>query len=920
MKKSLGLVLLLMLACALALSACDNGTEQPQKPDTEQSTNLPTDDNYGESSKTDDTQTPSTDNTECQHTFGEWITITESTCKEDGEAKRICSKCSAEDKKSIDKTNNHIEVVDSAVAPTCTTTGLTAGKHCSVCNTIITAQTTISALEHTVVVDAATESTCKTNGKTDGKHCSVCDFVILEQTTLPLASHTYDNDEDEKCNVCDFVRDVNCKHTETITLQAISPTCIAGGLTEGKKCTKCEETLVAQTIVGALGHVEVIDNAVAATCTTDGKTEGKHCSRCNTTLVAQMTIRAKDHADSNSICSVCGYNMLEYAGGTGTEKSPYLIATVEHMRNLGKYQNAYYQMISDIDFREEAYSCCSKFTGVFDGNNHKIFNLYAFDAAIANNNYGTIKNVCVVDSNISRTDNQISYCGAIVAQNYGSIINCHNVNTRILAETNHDTWQKHSYAGGIAGRNMDNGIISKCSNTGYISAVAKGTYSNTAFWSYAGGIVGMNYNASISDCYNIGQISASSYTTKDCSTVSLRRFSGGIAGGNVESSSIVRTYNASPSCTYGIACNDKDTGYYFNGTIKNSYYAFSSYGGTGATRVSFTLLEKQETFVGFDFDGIWMMGVINDSMCPIFKVGCKEHTIVKDNAIEATCISGGRIEGSHCSLCLVVIEPFFTTPSLGHSYDNEHICTRCQVKDSVSGVVYQLNDNKTEYTVIRIDNKNVSIIEIYDMINNCPVTTISANVFSRCEKLETIILPNHLTSIGQRAFEYCVNLKNISIPSTVVSIGAEAFYSCDSLTSINIPRGITVIREKTFGGCENLKNIQLCEGLTTIEEYAFGWCCALLVIDIPNTVIQIEENAFYACTYLKTVVIPSQINNLYNVFYGCDNIDYYFRGSTVPEGLTLHSYTKCFYYSDMNPTDESKKYWHYVDNIPTPWE
>ncbi|MEE1116179.1 MAG: hypothetical protein UH851_04940, partial [Clostridia bacterium] len=289
MKKSLWLVLVLILACVLALSACDNGTDQPQNPNTEQSTNQPSDNN-DETTDTDNTQTPSTDNTECQHTFSEWITVKEATCKENGEAKHICSQCSAEEKKTIDKTNVHIEVIDSAVAPTCTKTGLTEGKHCSVCNTVITAQTTISAVEHTVVVDVATESTCKTNGKTEGKHCSVCDFVIVEQTTLPLANHTYDNDDDEKCNVCEFVRDINCKHTETITLQAVTPTCTANGLTEGKKCAKCEEVLVAQTTLGKLGHVEVIDNAVAATCTTDGKTEGKQCSRCNTTLVAQTTV------------------------------------------------------------------------------------------------------------------------------------------------------------------------------------------------------------------------------------------------------------------------------------------------------------------------------------------------------------------------------------------------------------------------------------------------------------------------------------------------------------------------------------------------------------------------------------------------------------------------------------------------------
>ena len=46
---------------------------------------------------------------------------------------------------------------------------------------------------------------------------------------------------------------VECEHNIEI-LPAVAPTCEEKGLTEGKKCSKCGEIILAQEEVSALGH------------------------------------------------------------------------------------------------------------------------------------------------------------------------------------------------------------------------------------------------------------------------------------------------------------------------------------------------------------------------------------------------------------------------------------------------------------------------------------------------------------------------------------------------------------------------------------------------------------------------------------------------------------------------------------------
>ena len=54
------------------------------------------------------------------------------------------------------------------------------------------------------------------------------------------------------------------------------------------------------------------------------------------------------------------------------------------------------------------------------------------------------------------------------------------------------------------------------------------------------------------------------------------------------------------------------------------------------------------------------------------------HEEVTDNAVAATCTQKGKTEGKHCSRCNVVIVVQTEIDALGHSVNNDCVCTRCK--------------------------------------------------------------------------------------------------------------------------------------------------------------------------------------------------------------------------------------------------
>ena len=247
----------------------------------------------------------------------------------------------------------------------------------------------------------------------------------------------------------------------------------------------------------------------------------------------------------------------------------------------------------------------------------------------------------------------------------------------------------------------------------------------------------------------------------------------------------------------------------------------------------------------------------------------------------------------------------------GLSYDSNYVAV---LKGSIDDWTSLINALKNSKGKVSLDLSGVT-----------GITKIEKGMFTGCDRLIGIVLPNSVTSIGERAFEGCSGLDSVTIPNCVTSIGERAFESCSALKEIHIsdlnawlnikmdgyltasrgiylngsklegnlviPEGVKEIRKYAFYNCEGLTSVTIPNSVTSIGEDAFYSCYSLTSVTIPNSVTSIGGDAFYGCKGLTSVTIPDSVISIGGgAFYSC----YSLTSVTIPDSVTsIGDYTFC---------------------------
>lgn len=209
------------------------------------------------------------------------------------------------------------------------------------------------------------------------------------------------------------------------------------------------------------------------------------------------------------------------------------------------------------------------------------------------------------------------------------------------------------------------------------------------------------------------------------------------------------------------------------------------------------------------------------------------------------------------------------------------------------------------------------------------MTSVCANAFHGCYRLQTVTLNDSVESVGAYAFQECTALTYCDLGKGVKTIGDMAFMHCTELRKIRWSDCLETIGSMVFYECENVGdtvffpktlkkigsnlfsyngsgkvavwNVKRMGDFTQssgLGQYQFNriifgdsveYIPAYLAIyvgndsiHLPETVTGIGRGAFMSCSYLKKINIPASVTSIgSSAFSGCKSLEQL----VLPSGL-----------------------------------
>lgn len=130
------------------------------------------------------------------------------------------------------------------------------------------------------------------------------------------------------------------------------------------------------------------------------------------------------------------------------------------------------------------------------------------------------------------------------------------------------------------------------------------------------------------------------------------------------------------------------------------------------------------------------------------------------------------------------------------------------------------NDGTDDYIKLIDCDKSVTEVEIPSEIDGLPVKEIF-NTFYCCKNIESITIPDSVTTIDAAAFGDCANLETIIIPESVVEISGFAFEYTPWIDAKRKENPLVIVNNILVDGKTSSGNVVIPDNVTEISDNAF---------------------------------------------------------------------------------------------------
>lgn len=648
---------------------------------------------------------------------------------------------------------------------------------------------------------------------------------------------------------------VICAHDLQYT-SAKASTCTEDGNIAYWMCSLCGEYFsdenatveisLADTIIPAKGHTEVIDEAVAPTYDTTGLTEGLHCSVCNEVLLEQQIV-PKLNPEYYSITysnlqGVATPELKQYASHIGVSKD-----------NMPKPERIGYKFEGWFTAKDGG----TQVTHIPEGST-KDYVLYAHWSIIeyqityyCGNGVNSLNNILTYDINTSFTFVDATLKGCLfyrwVDQNGNTITRIEKGSTGDLVLTAEYKEMRYTtvpiseidcpkYKNEVAFAQFDseNNLYTYIYYLGYVANVPL-TQSTGVTYNGVGEVTkGYQVTTATSNSIEKGFTNSQSYTisTEVASQITAKEEMEIPASKLSIEASISASLGTSETISYEERMNQAIT----KSEELSESFSFTIPAGSPNGYYRVTYMGTLDMFVAVVYDPV------SD------KIDIVYYSILRDETNFAIDYSQSSEFNGHS------VEQFdFVIPIKVQ----DHIQ---YLSDGSNGLISHESENRTECSIVGYIGKDTNVV-IPTYLNGKKVTSIDANLFAGNTSITSVTLGEGITSIPNSAFEGCTSLTSVIFNGELTQIGANAFKGCSSL-EFEIPDTVTSIGDAAFDGCVAMDNVLISNTVTKLGSAVFNNCgkLSLTVVSDDLTVSQAAISSGATSVFIDWICNESDVN------------------------------------------------------------